>query len=81
MGTIKTITRRRRSCRNFTDEALTQEKITELINDAVWVPSGSNLQPWRFVAVTGKAKLKEYSDAAKKMWLENLDRSPQIRQY
>jgi nitroreductase len=81
MDTIKTITRRRRSCRNFTDEALTQEKITELINDAVWVPSGSNLQPWRFVVVTGTAKLKDYSDAAKRMWLENLDRFPQMRQY
>jgi nitroreductase len=81
METIKTITRRRRSCRNFTDEALSQEKITELINAAVWVPSGSNLQPWRFVAVTGKAKLKEYSDAAKRMWLENLDHSPYMKQY
>jgi nitroreductase len=81
MDTIKNITRRRRSCRNFTDVALTQEKITELINDAVWVPSGSNLQPWRFVVVTGKAKLKDYSDAAKRMWLENLDRFPQMRQY
>jgi nitroreductase len=81
METIKTITRRRRSCRNFTDEALPQEKITELIDAAVWVPSGSNLQPWRFVVVTGRARLKEYSDAAKRMWLENLDRFPQVRQY
>jgi nitroreductase len=81
MDTIKTITKRRQSCRNFTDEVLTQEKITELINDAVWVPSGSNNQPWRFVVVTGKAKLKDYSDAAKRMWLENLDRSPHMRQY
>jgi nitroreductase len=81
MGSIKTITKRRRSCRNFTDEALSREKITELIQDAVWVPSGSNNQPWRFVVITDKAKLKTYSDAAKKMWLENLDRSPHMQAY
>jgi nitroreductase len=52
-----------------------------LINDAVWVPSGSNNQPWRFVVITDKEKLKEYSDTAKKRWLENLENTPYMQQY
>lgn len=81
METIKTISRRRTSCRDFNDGALSKEKITELINDAVWVASGSNNQPWRFVVITDKAKMKEYSDTAKKMWLEELENLPHMQQY
>ncbi|CQR70983.1 Coenzyme F420:L-glutamate ligase [Sporomusa ovata DSM 2662] len=81
MEMIRTLSRRRTSCRNFTDEVLPKEKLTELINNSVWVPSGSNNQPWRFVVITDKAKIKAYSDAAKKMWLENLPTSPHMQQY
>ncbi len=81
MDTIRTITRRRTTCRDFTDEILTKERITGLINDAVWVPSGSNNQPWRFAVITDKAKMKAYSDASKKGWLENLATTPFIQQY
>lgn len=81
MTSIRTLTRRRTSCRNFSDTPLTRERLTALINDAVWVPSGSNNQPWRFVVITDRARLKAYSDAAKKMWRENLPDCPHMRQY
>ena len=81
MSTIRTITQKRVSCRNFTDEALPKETIVGLIRDAVWVPSGSNNQPWRFVVLTDKAKMKAYSDAAKQNWLENLATCPYMQQY
>ncbi len=81
MESIRTLARRRISCRNFVDRALTREQLTSLINDAVWVPSGSNEQPWRFVVITDRDRLKAYSDTAKKMWLENLDSCPHMRQY
>lgn len=81
MDSIRTITRRRTTCRNFADTPLTREQLTGLINDAVWVPSGSNDQPWRFVVITDRAKLKAYSDAAKKMWQENLPDCPHMQQY
>jgi len=81
METIKTIARRRTTCRNFTDELLPREKITRLINDAVWVPSGTNNQPWRFVVITDKAKMKDYSDAAKKNWPGKPEQKKTIRHY
>ncbi len=81
MDSIRTITRRRTTCRDFSDEIPSREKIAGLIHDAVWVPSGSNNQPWRFVVVTDRSRLKGYSDAAKRSMLENLATLPHIRQY
>jgi len=78
---IKSITRNRRSCRDFSGASLSRERIDELINDAVWVPSGSNNQPWRFVVITDKSLMKRYSDAAKADWLRNLDATPHMQQY
>jgi len=46
-----TLYRRRRSCRDFTDEPVPREMILELLEAARWSPSGGNLQPWRFVVV------------------------------
>jgi nitroreductase len=60
---------------------LNREDIDRLINDAVWVPSGSNNQPWKFVVITDPTLMKEFSDACKKEWLANLDQYPHMRQY
>lgn len=46
-----TLYRRRRSCRDFTDEPVSRELILELLEAGRWAPSGGNLQPWRFVVV------------------------------
>lgn len=81
MNGIRGIIRRRTTCRNFSGQALSRETIGGLINDAVWVPNGSNSQPWRFVVITDRARMKIYSDAAKQGWLKNFDSSPHIHQY
>ena len=48
MEAIKT----RRSVRKFTDEPVPREKLEKIIKAAMWAPSGQNLQPWYFVALT-----------------------------
>ena len=48
MEAIKT----RRSIRKFTDEPVPREKLEKIIEAAMWAPSGQNLQPWYFVALT-----------------------------
>lgn len=48
MEAIKT----RRSVRKFTDEPVPREKLEKIIEAAMWAPSGQNLQPWYFVALT-----------------------------
>ncbi len=43
---------RRRSIRRFKPRPVEAEKITALLEAARLAPSGTNIQPWRFIAVT-----------------------------
>lgn len=81
MKNIRELIKTRRSCRAYLDRPIGREVIEALIAEAVWAPTGSNNQPWRFAVVQDKAVLKRYSDMAKKRWLEDLARSPHMRQY
>ncbi len=46
------LVRARRSVRKFTDEPVSREDLREILEDACWAPSGQNLQPWFFQALT-----------------------------
>lgn len=46
----------RRSTRKFTNQPVTKEQVTALLDTARWSPSGGNLQPWNVVVVMGEAK-------------------------
>lgn len=81
MEILKSLIKGRRSCRDFSDETISRETVELLINDAVWVPSGSNNQPWRFVVITDKPLMKRYSDRAKSDWLSGLKETPHMQQY
>jgi len=81
MNAFRNVIMNRRSCRSYTDESLSRERLTDLINAAVWVPNGSNNQPWSFVVITDKALMKKYSDVAKSDWLNSLAETPHMQQY
>jgi nitroreductase len=49
---LKRVTEVRRSIRRFKPDPLNAELILELLEAARLAPSGTNLQPWRFMAVT-----------------------------
>jgi len=42
---------RRRSIRQFTEEAITTTVLHEIVQAGIWAPSGLNNQPWRFVII------------------------------
>ena len=42
----------RRSIRKFQEKPLEKDALTELLEAARQAPSGTNIQPWRFIAVT-----------------------------
>jgi len=58
--TVQEAIAHRRSIRNFTGAALTQEQLNALLDAARLAPSSLNSQPWRFKVLTG---------AADKAWL------------
>ena len=57
---------RRRSVRDFSDEAVPRQVIENLIKTASTAPSGAHKQPWTFVAVSDPAIKKEIRIAAEK---------------
>lgn len=76
--------RRRRTIRDFSDRPVSREVIEHCIRAAGTAPSGANLQPWHFVAVSDQAMKHEiriaaekeekefYEHRAPKAWLEAL---------
>ena len=81
MQSFESLITNRSTCRNFSDQSLTQQEIKTLIDTATWVPSGSNNQPWHFVVISDRDKLQSYSDAAKGAWLATLEDNPHMHQY
>lgn len=58
---INDIFLRRYSPRAMSGEALTKEEILNLFEAARWAPSGSNVQPWRFIyAVAGTPAFENF---------------------
>jgi nitroreductase len=64
---------KRRSIRKYQDRPVPRETICMLIRAAVQAPSALNLQPWSFLVVDDRRRLKAYSDRAKAHILETLD--------
>lgn len=56
---------RRRSIRKFTDEAISDEKIEELLHAAMSGPSACNRTPWEFFVITKPEKLEELRTASR----------------
>ena len=81
MENFRKLIQARRSCRAYSDQPLTRQEIEGLIGDAVWAPSGSNQQPWRFVVIQDSATLKRYSDLCKEKLLAEIETSPYLEQY
>jgi len=52
----------RRSVRGFTDEAVPEATVRDILEAAARAPSGTNMQPWLVTVVTGAAK-QRISDA------------------
>jgi len=57
--------RRRRSVRHFSDRKIPREVIESCLEAAGTSPSGANLQPWHFVAVSDPELKKRIAEAAK----------------
>jgi len=61
---FETVLRGRRSVRAYSDEAVSEELIGEILDEARWSPSWRNTQAWSVWVVTGKA-LERFKDRFK----------------
>lgn len=62
---LKEVLLKRRSIRKFTEEAVSEEDINELLHAAMSGPSACNKKPWEFYVISNKDKLKELQSASK----------------
>ena len=62
---LREVLLKRRSVRKFTDEAVTDEMIRELLLAAMSGPSACNRKPWEFYVVADKEKLDELKGTSK----------------
>jgi nitroreductase len=56
------------SVRHFTDEPVSDELITEILDDARFAPSGGNRQAWRVIVVKDPALRRAVADAYLDAW-------------
>jgi len=56
----------RRSCRNFSTEALEDTVIERILDAAVWAPSPLNMQPWQFTIISSEEKKEEVFQEAER---------------
>ena len=50
---------RRRSVRRYTREEVDRAALARVLKAGIWAPTGSNAQPWAFIAVTRAATLHQ----------------------
>lgn len=68
----------RRAVREYADKAPSSSEIRSLIGEAVWAPSGINLQPWCFFVVDDPATLATCSTEAKALMLGQAHMHPEL---
>lgn len=66
----------RRSYRAYQNKPVAEAVIKELLEAAVYAPSGMDGQPWAFVIIEDQAYMKDLSDRAKKIVLEQIKNDP-----
>lgn len=54
----------RRSIRKYEEKAVEREKIEKLLRAAMQAPSAGNQQPWEFIVIEDKGRLKKLSEAS-----------------
>lgn len=58
------VIKNRKSIRKYKPDPVPREKVELLLEAARWAPSGENAQPWRFIIVEDKEKIKAMGKVA-----------------
>jgi nitroreductase len=61
----------RRSIRKFLDQPVDNEHLTKILEAARWAPSAGNCQPWRFIVVTERKKIRHFDPFFHQPWVMN----------
>jgi nitroreductase len=73
---IATTLRTTAAVRAFTDEAVTDGVVHDLLDDARFAPSGGNRQPWRVAVVKDPAIRRRIGELMQPVWDGYVARGP-----
>ncbi|MFT4304860.1 MAG: nitroreductase family protein [Candidatus Woesearchaeota archaeon] len=63
--------KRRRSIKRYLDQPVEWSKLGAILDSGRLAPSAGNLQPWKFIVVTNKDKIKKISEACyQQYWMQ-----------
>lgn len=65
---FKDVIYNRRSIRVYEDRPVSNELIMEILEHGLMAPSGTNMQPWYFVAITSKKEREELKQISNKVF-------------
>jgi nitroreductase len=65
----------RRSVRSYKPQPVATDVLKTILEAAIWAPTAMHKEPWGFVIVQNKALLKQLSDRAKPLFIEELKKN------
>jgi nitroreductase len=68
LDAVRSVLRRQRAHRSFTDEPVPEEVITDILELATRAPSAQNSQPWEFVVVQDADRRAAIWELASRLW-------------
>ncbi len=71
----------RRSCRAYEDRPVPAETVDELLRLGTKAATGSGMQPWGFVVLEGRERIRALSDEIKAWLTPRLEEEPWLKQY
>ena len=66
----------RRSIRDFEKREVSLDLIQEIIRDTCMAPSSGNGQPWKFIVVNNREKIRKLSNESKKNFVALIEKDP-----
>ncbi len=66
----------RRSIRDFQEREVPLETVQEIIRETCLAPSSGNEQPWKFIVVNNRQKIRKLSDESKKNFVALIEKDP-----
>jgi nitroreductase len=66
----------RRSIRDFQDREVPTDLVREIIKDTCLAPSSGNGQPWKFIVINNRNKIRQLSDESKRNILSYIEKDP-----
>ncbi|MCF7732723.1 MAG: nitroreductase family protein, partial [Akkermansiaceae bacterium] len=68
----------RRSVRRFEERAVSRDDLNRLLEAARWAPSNHNRQPWKFIVIQDRARIRALAEGIRQGMEDKLKSLPEV---